>query len=258
MRLVEDNRVRSRQKLRHPFLAQHDVSEKKVMVDDHDIRRECLLPCFHDEAFVVMRAIGAEAILARRSHERPDRRVLRDLREVALVAARAVPGEGSDDRQVACIIPGRKTPGMLRALEVVVAYVVRAPLQQRDRHGHFQRLTHDLDIAIEQLVLERLGAGRNDVLAARKQRRNEVCESLPGAGPRFGDQHRVFFDGVGHGARHLDLPLAHAEAPDRLRQRAVAGKYRIEVCQSGCFTYKALEYRTWPLSLPNCRGGNRD
>jgi hypothetical protein len=72
-----------------------------------------------------------------------------------------------------------------------VADVVGAALEQRDRHRHLQRGAHRRQVAVEELVLQGLGAGGDDHLAAREQRRHQVGEGLAGAGAGLGHQHRL-------------------------------------------------------------------
>src|SRR5439155_4276561 len=67
MRLVEDERVARREQLGDAFVAQHDVGEEQVMVDDDDVGGERVTPRAHDEAVAVVRAAPAEAVVARRS-----------------------------------------------------------------------------------------------------------------------------------------------------------------------------------------------
>ena len=95
-----------------PFVAQHDVGKKQMMIDDHHVRRQRLLARFHHEAFRIMRALGAEAVLARRGHVRPDARVLRHRRKIAFVAARGCCGEARYQRQVSASSRLAKRPSL--------------------------------------------------------------------------------------------------------------------------------------------------
>ena len=53
------------QELRHAFVAQHDVGEEQVVIDDDDVRVERFLARLHHEAVGVMRAVLPEAVVAR-------------------------------------------------------------------------------------------------------------------------------------------------------------------------------------------------
>ena len=81
MRLVEDDRVACGQELGEPFVAQHDVGKKQMMVDDDDIGIERVLARLQYEAFLVKRTVRAQTIVAGRCDERPDRCVLRHVRK---------------------------------------------------------------------------------------------------------------------------------------------------------------------------------
>ena len=199
------------------------------MVDDDDIRRKRLLAGLHDEALRVMRALGAQAVLARRSHVRPDARVFRDRRQVALVAGCAVAREIRNQRQVTRIVAAREPAFVLCALEVIMADVVGAALEQRHRDRHFERLAHDLDVAVEQLILQRLGAGRDDHLAAREQRGHQISKGFSGSRSGFGNQNRIGLDRIGNRARHFELALPDAEAGHCVCEWTVSGEYRIEI-----------------------------
>jgi ABC-type branched-subunit amino acid transport system ATPase component len=63
----------------------------------------------------------------------------------------------------------------------VQAQVVRAALQERDTRRAAKRARDHRQVAVEELVLERARAGRDDDLPAREQRRHEIGEGLAGA-----------------------------------------------------------------------------
>jgi hypothetical protein len=71
---------------------------------------------------------------------------------------------------------------------MMVADVVRAALEERERHRELERVAHERQVALEELVLQRLRAGGDDHLAAVEQGRHEIRERLAGAGAGFGDQ----------------------------------------------------------------------
>ena len=120
---------------------------------------------------------------------------------------------------------------MLGARDVMVTDVVGAAFEQRDGDRHFERLAHDRDVAVEQLVLQGLGAGRNDDLAARQQRGHEISEGFAGAGARLCYEHGIFLDRMRHRARHFELAFAHAKAVDGQRERAVGREYPVKILQ---------------------------
>jgi hypothetical protein len=96
--------------------------------------------------------------------------------------------ERDDLRQVPCVVARRQPALGGRALEVVMTDVVRAAFEQRDRDRQLQRVAHERQVALEELVLQCLGAGGHDHLAAVQQCRDEIGEGLAGAGAGLGDE----------------------------------------------------------------------
>ena len=129
VRLVEDQRVARRQELGQPFVAQHHVGEEQMVVDDDDIRLERGLARLQHEAVGMKRAFRAEAVVARRRDERPDRGVLRNVGERAAIAGFRRARERDDLRQVPRVVARRQATLGRGALEMMVADVVRAALR---------------------------------------------------------------------------------------------------------------------------------
>ena len=221
VRLVEDHRVARRQQLRHAFVAQHDIGEEEVVVDDDDVGGERVPPRLHDEAAVEVPALAPEAVVARGGRERPGRRVLGHVSELRLVARARLRGEARDPLQVARGLAGGEPAVLEVAFEMVRADVVGAALEQRHGHRQPERLADRREIAVEELVLERLGAGRNDDLAAEEQRRHEVGNGLAGAGARFGEEHAPLAHRARDARGHLALLLARAVVGNRAAERSV-------------------------------------
>src|SRR2546423_2070781 len=111
---------------------------------------------------------------------------------------------------------------------MMVADIVRAPLEDRDRDWNPKRVAQQRDIALVELILERLGARRNDHLAAIEQCRNEISKRFPGARAGFGDELAPRLDGPCDGLGHCELLPAEAEAGQRSRQNAAVAKDRFE------------------------------
>ena len=216
MRFVEDDGVRGRQQLGHAGVAQHHVGEEQVVIHDHDVRLLRLAARVHHEAFLVMRAFLAETVVARGRDHRPDRRVFRHAREFGLVAGARDLRETDDLLQMRRILAGRQAAAVGGALQVVVTQVVRAPLEHRDRHRHRERVAHGRDVALEKLVLQMLGAGRDDDLAAPQHRRHEIRVGLAGARPCLDDQ-RVLA-AIDRGRRGRDAHLVRALFDARVRR----------------------------------------
>jgi hypothetical protein len=89
VRFVEDDRVARGEKLAYAFVAQDEVGEKKMVVDDDHVGFEGTLARLHHEAAVEMRAVGAEAVFARRGDLRPHHRRFGDTAAFGTVAGGA-------------------------------------------------------------------------------------------------------------------------------------------------------------------------
>ncbi len=226
MRFVKDDGVRGRQQLGHAGVLEHDIGEEQVVIDDHHVGLLRLLAGAHDEAVLVVRALRTEAVVARGRDQIPHRRVLGHGGKLGLVARLGGLEEAVDLAQPRRVLPRRQPPVLRRALQVVMADVVGPPLQQRHRHRCIQGLAHGRDIAQEQLVLQVLGPGGQDHLAAPQHRRNEVGVGLARAGARLDDQRIRRLDGIRHRLRHRQLRCARPVRLDALRQRAVIGEQR--------------------------------
>jgi len=87
-------------------------------------------------------------------------------------------------------------------------------------------MAHQGQVLVEELVLQGLGAGGNDHLAARGQGRHQIGKGLAGAGAGFGDEHRLFPDGRGDARRHLHLLATHMKTGNGGGQRAFGRKSR--------------------------------
>jgi hypothetical protein len=109
-----------------------------------------------------------------------------------------------------------------------MADVVRAALQQRDRHRRRQRRAHGRNVAQKQLVLQVLGAGRDDGLAAPQQRRDQIGEGLARACAGLGDQRALAGDRAGDRLGHLGLRAARLVAAHGRAERAEFAEQRLD------------------------------
>ena len=229
MRFVENDRIARGQQLGEPLVAQRDVGEEQVVVDDDDVGVERFLARLHHEAFAMERAVAAEAVVARRRDERPDRRVFRNVGELRAVAALGRARERDDLRQIPRVGARRQPALARRALEMVMADVVGATLEQRDGDRRRQRVADQRQVALEQLVLQRLRSRRHDDLAAVEQRGNEIRECLARAGPGFGDQRPPQRDRTRDRLRHRELLRPEPKAGQLVRERAAVAEDRGEL-----------------------------
>ncbi len=224
VRLVEDDGIGRRQQLGHARVLQGHVGEEQVMVDHHHVGLLGFLASLHHEAVLVVLALGAHAVFPRGGDQVPDHGVFRHLGQLGLVAGTGHLEEAGNFAQVAHVVARGHAAILQRALEMVVAHVVGAALEQRHRHGRLQRGPHGGNVAQEQLVLQVLGAGGDDGLAAPQQGRHQVGESLARARTRFGDQGLLFGDGLGHGLGHFRLRAARTIAAHGRAQRTAGAE----------------------------------
>ena len=255
--LVEDHRVARGQELGEPFVAQHHVGEEQMMIDDDDVGVERGLARLQHEAVGMKRAAAAEAVVARRRDERPDRRVLRDVGELAAVAGLARARKRDDLRQVARVLARRQPALGRRALEMVVADVVGAPLEERERHRRAERGADERQVALEELVLQRLrarsrrspcrrraarGRGRRTSCRCRcRPRREAACARRSRARPHR--PSRVAADGSGIPAARGRARLPRRRwrrAPDPRRAGAWSGD-----------SARATWLSVWPSRAPS-------
>src|SRR6266542_2036551 len=102
---------------------------------------------------------------------------------------------------------------------MVVANVVRPALEQRDGDRDFERVTDQWQIALEKLVLQRLGTRGNDDLAAREQGGYEIGKRLAGARTGFGEQLTALVDRARDRVGHRKLLVAKAISGELARKR---------------------------------------
>ena len=221
------------------------TSAKKVMIDDDDIGGERFLARVHHKAPVEVRAFAAEAVFARGGDVSPDGGRLRHVGEFAPISRRRRARERLDAFQVTHVGARRQGAARNRSLEMMMANVVAAPLEQGNGDRDLQRVTHHWQVTLEKLILQCFRAGRDDDLAARKQRWNEIRQRLAGASAGFGDQLALRLNGVGDRFRHRQL----------LRARAIGGKF---VCERSVRAENPREFdgvqrlsllRPWPAEV---------
>ena len=94
----------------------------------------------------------------------------------------------------------------------------------RDRQ--LERVPHERQVALEELVLQRLGAGGDDHLAAVQERGDEIREGLAGAGAGLGDERAAPGDGGRDGIGHRELLRTEAEAGQRPGEEAAFAQDR--------------------------------
>ncbi len=188
MRFVEDRQLDARQQLGDAAVAQRHVGEEEMVVDDDDVGEHRLAPRLHDVALAVLRALAAEAVLARRGDQRDHAAALVEALELGDVAARGRLRPGLDLGQRA----HREAIGQVRVVarlaESMQAEIARPALQQRHRQRQLERIAQARQVANEELVLERLGGGAEQRARAAQERRDEIGVGLADAGAGLDDE----------------------------------------------------------------------
>ncbi len=236
MRLVDDDGVVVGDH-RH---ALDGVDRQQRVVGDDQVGAVCLLARHLDEALLTERAPGCAQALAV---------VDRDLTPLPVgVPGRVVPlartsrlGLPLGPRPQVEHLLGHRALRYLdqRALlvghtlaDAVQADVVRAAFQDGVRRvdgvlelARADRLDQPGDVALDELVLQGEGRGRDDHPPVVQQGRDEVTERLAGAGAGLDEQVLLAFERVGHrlGHRHLARPFLASERFDRRGQHAAHG-----------------------------------
>ena len=101
------------------------------------------------------------------------------------------------------------------------AQVVRTPFQERDARGPAERPCDRRQVAVEELVLERARAGRDDHLPAGQERGYEIGEGLAGAGAGLDRKQSARRERLADPVGHDLLLAARFEALDDARERAL-------------------------------------
>ncbi len=159
VRLVENHGIAGRQQFRQPFVAQHHIGKKQVMIDHDHICGLSPAARFQHKAVLVIGAFLPQAVVARRSDERPDAGILRHRAQTAFIAVAAYLGVALDQRQVFDVLAIEEAPFVFCPFQMVVTDIIGAPLEHCHRHRHLKCRAHGWNVAVEKLVLQGLGAG---------------------------------------------------------------------------------------------------
>src|SRR5882757_2023572 len=112
-----------------------------------------------------------------------------------------------------------------RARQPVAAQIVGPPFQQRHFRGSAQGRRHQRQVLGEKLVLERPCSRGDQDADSRQQRRNEICECLPGSGTGFYRERLATLHGRGYPLSHSQLLAPDLEVRQGTLQRSVVPKY---------------------------------
>ncbi|MDT4845004.1 hypothetical protein FQZ97_789770 [compost metagenome] len=127
-------------------------------------------------------------------------------------------------RRIAQAAGNRSAAGLLQALQADVA---GASLEQRHPHRQAQCAAQGRDVAREQLILQRLGGGRQQGTASTQQQWCEVGKGLAHTRTGLHRKPGLCLQRFGHGTRRLNLGLAWLQASRGVcSQWTIGGKKR--------------------------------
>ena len=209
--LVEDHRVGTGQQFSGALILQHDIGKKQVVIDHHDVGFLRAATCRQHETVGMKGALTAQAVVAGGADLRPDRRGFGHTGQLTPVARGAGGAETLDFPDLARLFAAGQPSLADHTLQMMMADVVGAPLEQGDVDGNMQQSLHHGQVAVKQLVLQGARAGRHDHLAAGQQGGHQIGERLAGAGTGLDDQAVTVAHGTQHGCCHFLLSRAGTE-----------------------------------------------
>ena len=223
VRLVEHHRVVFRQhggaRISGGRGAQREIREEEVVVDYDHVRFRGLLPHAKDETAIVVRALGSDALIRRRRQVAPGGEVLRELAQLRAVAGlRGLRprGDGVEDGRFLAHREGRIAQELLEPQQ---AEIVLPPLEEGDLRIDAER-PQKRHVLLRELLLERLGRGRDDCLESAARRGKQVRQGLPGACPGLDHQRPPAGERVLDLRRHRQLRRARLVRGKHARERS--------------------------------------
>ena len=158
------------------------------MVDHGQVRVRGAAPGAEHETVIVKIAVLVQAVIDGGNTGRPHGGVFRDMRQFGQVAAGGALRPGADIGQVSPSLLVQPPRVILCLFQPVQAQVIGPSFQQRNIERPPDGLAHQRQVAGKQLVLQVLGAGRDDHLVTGLERRREVGKGLAGPGAGLADQ----------------------------------------------------------------------
>jgi hypothetical protein len=111
-----------------------------MMVDHDHIGRLSCAPSLDNEAFVPIGAFLAEAIVAGRSRERPDRIIVSDINAFGAIPRARQARKSIDSAQIGDVSCAREPPVRQMTPQVMLAHIVGPALQKGALHIESKRL----------------------------------------------------------------------------------------------------------------------
>ena len=241
MRFVEHHGVVLRQNAALMVLvAQGEVGEEKVVVDDDDVAFHGALVHQGDEAALVVGTFGAGAHVGAGIHLGPGCGGLRQSLDFGAVAELRGLLPFADDFEVGAFFEPREDRLLFGVVDLLAAGVVVAPLHVADLQGPRKVLLEEGDVLEEELFLEILGACGDDDALTGQQGRDQVRQGFSGTGAGLHDEVPLVGKRRFHGFGHFHLTGAELVIGMPLGQRAVPGKELPRACWLGLSGHRLL------------------
>jgi hypothetical protein len=217
--------------------AQRQVGEQQMMIGDQDVGGRRRAPRFIEEAARVVRAAGAQAVVALRHDLLPHlgARTHRQIGEAAVLRLLA-------PRQYLLQLLQQLVLDQLRALRLdlgglAAAEIVAASLDQRGAAGQPGALDQQRQILAEELLLQVDGVRRDDHAAlvgqAPQDGGHQIGERFAGPGTGLDAQHLVVVEGIADRPEHGELLrpvlVADQRRPDGAAGEQIGGRGAVEL-----------------------------
>ena len=205
VRLVENHRGIFRQDRAEIVLAEGEVGEKKMMIDDDQVRFLRALVHRGDEAALKFGALLAGAEVAARVDAIPQLGVVGKKRQLAAVAGFGQLFPIADLREPVHFVDALQDGLALHLVHFLPAQKIGAALHQRGFQIRREMLLQEGHVLLEELLLKRFGGRRNDHAAAAANRGNQIRQRLACARARFDDDVLVLRESFVGNLRHGEL-----------------------------------------------------
>src|ERR1051325_732786 len=198
MRFVEYDRGVVRQHRAIIAVAQTQVGEEEMVIDDDDVGFLRATAHARDEAGIVVRTLLSETRLRTRVDVSPERERLREIRQLGAIAGLAFTRPVTDLFEVIDFIESFEHGRRLSACESVEAKIVAATLHVGRGKWFGQDALEKRNVLLHQLFLKVLRAGRNDDTAitaeCSRNSGNEVGKRFSGARPGLDNEVSFFLE----------------------------------------------------------------
>ena len=251
VRFIENHRAVFRQDCAEIILADGQVREEQMMIDDNHVR--FVRPLVHcgDEAILEFGALLAGAGIAPRVEPMPQIGVIGQKIQLSAIASL---------RQFLPVANLREPVHLIHALQhllsghhmhFVPAEKIVSPLHQR--HFQFRRkmFLQEGNVLVEELLLERFRGRGNHHAPPAAYCRQKIRERFPGSSARFDQRMLVLGKSFLDNFRHLELAAPEFEGLVALRQQSAIAENIGHGDIFRCSIFRALGHWTHGFF---CRG----